>query len=311
MDVRLKRAYEQPAPSDGYRVLIDRLWPRGVSKEEAQLDEWARELAPSSELRRWFGHDPAKFDEFRRRYREGCDVLLLDDVQFLAGKESSQDEFFHTFNSLYENHKQIVVTSDRYPHEIQGLEERLKTRLQWGLVADLKAPDLAMRLDLLQDKAQAHGVDLPLDVANYLATQCAQSVRELEGALLRLQAFASITREPLSLAQAREHLSPMLASQAAPVTLARVTEVVATYYGLKPVDVRGPSRQRQIARARQVSMFLIRTHLKASLPEIGRFFGGRDHTTALSSIRKIDGLTKTDVSMQAVVARLSQSLFAG
>ena len=250
-----------------------------------------------------------KFDEFRRRYREGCDVLLLDDVQFLAGKEGSQEEFFHTFNALHEANKQVVVTSDRYPHEIMGLEDRLKTRLQWGLVADLKTPDLEMRLTLLSEKARQHRVDLPSDVADYLATHSSSSVRELEGALLRLQAFSSITREPMSVAQAREHLGPVLAAHAAPITMTRITEVVATYYGLKPAEVRSPCRQRQIARARQVAMYLIRMNLKASLPEIGRAFGGRDHTTVLASVRKIEGLKGTDASMQASLARLSQSLF--
>jgi chromosomal replication initiator protein len=254
-------------------------------------------------------HDK-KFDDFRRRYRDGCDVLLLDDIQFLSGKSASQDEFFHTFNALYEAHKQIVVTSDRYPHEIAGLEERLRSRLQWGLIVDVQPPEIETRLSILAQKAEHHGVALPMDVAEYLATTMTSSIRELEGALLRLQAYASITREPLSLDAAREHLRPMLALKAAEVSIPRILDVVAAYYGLRANDLRGPSRQRQVARARQVAMYLVRTHLHASLPEIGRAVGDRDHTTVLASVRKIAELLQSDAGVQAVVNKLATSLFA-
>lgn len=250
-----------------------------------------------------------RFEEFRRKYRDGVDLLLVDDVQFLAGKTASQDEFFHTFNSLYEAHKQVVVTSDRYPHEISGLEERLKTRLQWGLVADVQPPDNATRIAILEEKAHQIGCALPMDVAEHLAAQITTSIRELEGALVRLSAFATLTREPITLAQAKEQLRPMLAQRAAEVTPARVIDVVAAYYGLRPRDLTGPSRQRQVTRARQVAMFLVRQELRHSLPEIGRAFGDRDHTTVLASVNKIDGLRATDAGVQAVVSRLAQSLF--
>lgn len=250
-----------------------------------------------------------RFDDFRRRYRDGCDLLLIDDVQFLAGKNASQDEFFHTFNALYEAHKQIVVTSDRYPHEIAGLEERLKTRLQWGLIADVQPPEIETRIAILQQKAHALGCALPLEVAEYLASHITTSIRELEGALVRLSAFSSITREPITLVQAKEQLRPVLAMRGAEVTIGRVIDVVAAYYGLRAKDVVGPSRQRQVTRARQVAMYLVRHHLGRSLPEIGRAFGDRDHTTVLASVTKIHGLKDSDVGVQAVLGRLSQSLF--
>jgi chromosomal replication initiator protein len=250
-----------------------------------------------------------RFEEFRRKYRDGVDLLLVDDIQFLAGKTASQDEFFHTFNALYEAHKQIVVTSDRYPHEIGGLEERLKTRLQWGLVADVQPPDNATRIAILEEKAHQIGCALPMDVAEHLAAQITTSIRELEGALVRLSAFATLTREPITLAQAKEQLRPMLAQRAAEVTPARVIDVVAAYYGLRPKDLTGPSRQRQVTRARQIAMYLVRHELRHSLPEIGRSFGDRDHTTVLASVNKIDGLRATDAGVQAVVVRLTQSLF--
>lgn len=250
-----------------------------------------------------------RFEEFRRRYRDGVDLLLVDDIQFLANKTASQDEFFHTFNALYESHKQIVVTSDRYPHEIGGLEERLKTRLQWGLVADVQPPEIETRIAILQEKAHTLGCALPLDVAEHLAASITTSIRELEGALVRLSAFASLTREPITLVQAKEQLRPMLAMRAAEITIPRVIDVVAAYYGLRPRDLTGPSRQRQVTRARQVAMYLVRQQLARSLPEIGRAFGDRDHTTVLASVNKIDGLRASDAGVQAVLTRLQQSLF--
>lgn len=264
-------------------------------------EQWVNEYIADIQAKR--------FDEFRKRYRDGCDLLLIDDIQFLAGKNASQDEFFHTFNALYEAHKQIVVTSDRYPHEIAGLEERLKTRLQWGLVADVQPPEIETRMAILEQKAHGLGCALPVDVAEYLATTVTSSVRELEGALVRLSAFSQITREPITLASAREQLRPVLALKSAEVPVARVIDVVATYYGLRSKDLVGPSRQRQVTRARQVAMFLVRQHLGRSLPEIGRAFGDRDHTTVLASVNKIGGLKESDAGIQAVLSRLSQSLF--
>jgi len=249
-----------------------------------------------------------RFDAFRKRFRTGCDILLIDDIQFLAGKDASQDEFFHTFNSLYQTHKQIVVTSDKYPHEIEGLEERLKTRLSWGLIADIRPPEIETRIAILHRKAESCNIRLPMDVAHYLAAQITTSVRELEGALLRLSAFVSVTKAEISLAHAKEYLSPVFRRGAGSMTAERICEYVAAYYDLRPADLKGISRQRQVVIARQCAMSLCRSQLALSLPEIGRLFGGRDHTTVLSSLRKVDELRETDIGVQSVLARLEKNL---
>ena len=251
-----------------------------------------------------------KFEAFRRRYRDDVDVLLIDDIQFLAGKSQSQDEFFHTFNALYESHKQIVVTSDRYPHEIAGLEDRLKTRFQWGLVADVRPPDADTRRAILARKAIDLGCALPTDVLDFVAASVTTSVRALEGALTRLVAWSQLTREPLSLDEAKEQLRPTLTAGAqSPMSVGRIIDVVGTYHGMRAKDLTGPSRQRQVTRARQIAMFLARQHLQMSLPELGRAFGGRDHTTVLASVQKIDKTRVDDASLQAILQRLEQTLF--
>jgi chromosomal replication initiator protein len=262
-------------------------------------EEWVNEYITEIRHRR--------FDEFRARYRNGCDVLLLDDIQFLAGKDSSQDEFFHTFNSLYAARRQIVVTSDRYPHEIEGLEERLKTRLQWGLIADVQPPDMETRVAILETKAESTGMDLDHDVACFLATRIVSSVRELEGALTRLHAWATLTGERITLDHAREQLRAVLGERRA-LSLGAIIKAVAAYYDVRPADLSAKTRQRQITLARQVAMFLARKHLGHSLPELGRAFGGRDHTTVLASVRKIEALLAKDAGMQAVVSRLERAL---
>ncbi len=255
------------------------------------------------------GAHEKRFDAFRRRFRDDIDVLLIDDIQFLAGKSQSQDEFFHTFNALYEAHKQIVVTSDRYPHEIAGLEDRLKTRFQWGLVADVRPPDADTRRAILVRKASDLGCALPNDVADFVSSSISTSVRALEGALMRLLAWSQLTREPLTLHDAREQLSAMLqAGVQSPVSAGRVIDVVAAYHGMRPKDLTGPSRQRQVTRARQIALWLCRQHLQMSFPDLGRAFH-RDHTTALASVQKISDLLQSDAGIKAVVARLEQSLF--
>jgi chromosomal replication initiator protein len=249
-----------------------------------------------------------RFDAFRARYRSGCDLLLIDDIQFLGGKDSSQDEFFHTFNTLHAAGKQIVVSADQYPHQIPGLEERLQTRLSWGLIADIQVPKMETRIAILQQKAEACGIGLPQDVATYLANHITTSVRELEGALLRLSAYAQLTAQPISLAQAKDVLKPVLRQRHQHLTTANIQEQVATYYDLKVADLQGKSRKRQVALARQIAMALCRRHLQLSLPEIGRAFGGRDHTTVLASVRKIAGLEATCSGTRAVIKRLEDNL---
>jgi chromosomal replication initiator protein len=266
---------------------------------EAWVNEYIREIRAG------------RFDAFRARYRGGCDLLLIDDIQFLGGKDSSQDEFFHTFNTLHAANKQIVVTSDQYPHQIPGLEERLQTRLSWGLIADIQVPKMETRIAILQQKAEACGIALPPEVATYLANHITTSVRELEGALLRLSAYAQLTSQPISLARAKDVLKPVLRQQHQALTVAQVQEAVANYYDLKVADLLSKSRKRQVTLARQIAMALCRRHLQLSLPEIGRAFGGRDHTTVLASVRKIAGLEATCAGTRTVLKRLEDNLLTG
>lgn len=249
-----------------------------------------------------------QFDSFRNRYRNGCDILLIDDIQFLAGKDASQDEFFHTFNCLHEAKKQIVVTSDKYPHEIGGLEERLQTRLSWGLIADIRPPEIETRIAILHKKAESLRVAISDEVLHYLAMSVTNSVRELEGALVRVAACSAISKEAISLNQAREILSPVIKKKTVVVSWQKVCGAVASYYDLRSTDLLGVSRQRQVVFARQVAMTICRSMLNMSLPEIGRVFGGRDHSTVLSSLRKIEEQKRIDVSMQSVLQKLESEI---
>jgi chromosomal replication initiator protein len=252
-----------------------------------------------------------RFDAFRKKFRTGCDLLLIDDIQFLAGKDASQDEFFHTFNSLHQAHKQIVVTSDKYPHEIEGLEERLKTRLSWGLVADIRPPEIETRIAILHKKADACSIKLPGEVAHYLASQVSSSVRELEGALLRLSAFLSVSKKEISLEATKEYLSPVLkGSSKSDVTIDQICDLVSRHYAFSISDLKGKSRQQPITMARQVAMSLCRGSLTLSLPEIGRFFN-RDHSTVLVSIRKIEKLRTKDIGFQNIFSQLEKNIFCG
>lgn len=249
------------------------------------------------------------FEQFRRRFRNGCDILLIDDIQFLAGKDASQDEFFHTFNALHEAGKQIIVTSDKYPHEIPGLEERLQTRLSWGLIADIRPPEVETRVAILQKKAKNSGVDLRPEVAHFLATQSIGSVRELEGALLRLTAFSAITRKELTLASAQEYLTPVFKRKArSEFTPEDIVSLVEGYFDLKAGVLASKMRIKQVSFARQVAIYLCRSILSMSLPELGRLFGGRDHSTILSGLRKIEGELKINIEAQTIVSRIEKKL---
>lgn len=249
-----------------------------------------------------------RFDYFRQRYRNSCDILLIDDIQFLAGKDASQDEFFHTFNCLHEAKKQIVVTSDKYPHEIDGLEERLRTRLSWGLIADIRPPEIETRIAILHKKSEKLSISLSDDVLNFLATNVRTSVRELEGALLRIAACSSFANKAINLEQAREIITPVMKKKALIVSWQKVVDTVATYYDLAVSDLLGASRQRQVVFARQVAMSLCRSMLNLSLPEIGRIFGGRDHSTVFSSLRKIEEHKREDVSLQSAINKLEEKI---
>lgn len=233
-------------------------------------------------------------DSFRRKYREECDVLLMDDIQFLAGKDRTQEEFFHTFNSLFESYRQIVVTADTYPHEIPHLEDRIRSRFQWGLIADIQPPELETRIAILEKKAEIDHLDLPKEVAVYLATHIKSNVRELEGLLIRVAAFASLQSHPITVEFARETLRDFLTQATHSLTVEAVQKEVAAYYDVKVADLKSPRRHQAVARPRQIAMYLARKLVKASYPELGQRFGGKDHTTVLSACRKMEKLMTDD-----------------
>jgi chromosomal replication initiator protein len=242
-----------------------------------------------------------KMHEFRRNYREGIDVLLVDDVQFLAGKESTQDEFFHTFNALHENHKQIVLTADRKPHEISDIADRLRTRFAWGLLADIEPPELEVRIAILRKKAAVEGVTLPDDVALYIASSIKSNVRELEGALIRLAAYASLSKRRIDLEFAQETLGAAITRPREIITVDGVIKAVASYYGLKPADIKSERRHKSVATPRAVAMYLSRHHTKDSYPDLARAFGGKHHTTVISAVQKILERLKDDASLRSEV----------
>jgi chromosomal replication initiator protein len=247
-------------------------------------------------------------DEFRRRYREQTDVLLVDDIQFLAGKDRTQDEFFHTFNALHQAGRQIVLTSDRTPPEIDHLEDRLKSRFQWGLIADIHTPGESTRLAIVRHKAEADGIDLPEDVAAFLASSVRSNVRELEGALIRLAAYSSLHGCPITMEFARLTLGSVLRSPTELLGIDAVQKEVANHFNLKVADLKGPKRHQSVARARQIAMYLARRLCQASFPEIGRHFGGKDHSTVISACRKIERLFDQDPATRNVVEQLLRHL---
>ncbi len=232
-------------------------------------------------------------NEFKRFYRS-VDVLLIDDIQFFAGKERSQEEFFHTFNALLEGDHQIVLTCDRYPKEVSGVEERLKSRFGWGLTVAIDPPELETRVAILKSKAAIENIELPDDVAFLIGKRFHSNVRELEGALRRIIAYAHFTGRPVSLDFAKEALKDLLALQDKMVTIENIQKTVAEYFKLRVADLNSKRRNRSIARPRQIAMALAKSMTNHSLPEIGDAFGGRDHTTVLHACRKIDELCKSE-----------------
>src|SRR6476620_5997128 len=242
-----------------------------------------------------------KMHDFRRNYREGIDVLLVDDVQFLAGKESTQDEFFHTFNALHENHKQIVLTADRKPHEISDVADRLRTRFAWGLLADIEPPELEVRIAILRKKAAVEAVALPDVVALYIATAIKSNVRELEGALIRLAAYASLSKRRIDLEFAQETLGAALTRPREVITVETIIKSVASYYGLKPSEIKSDRRHKSLANPRAVAMYLSRNHTKDSYPDLARAFGGKHHTTVISAVQKIADRLKEDAGLRSEI----------
>ncbi len=244
---------------------------------------------------------------FRERYRQ-VDVLIIDDVQFIEGKTSTQEEFFHTFNALHEVRKQIVLVSDRSPHNMAHLEERLRSRFNWGLVADIQPPNLETRLAILHSKAELAGITLDQDVAYLLASRIVNNVRELEGALTRLNAYAHLTRQPITVDMARHVLREQLRVVERVIDVEDIQKKVADYYAIPPKEMKSSRRSRNIAFPRQVAMFLSKELTRKSLPEIGEAFGGRDHTTILYACRKIEEKRASDSEFNEEIERLIRSI---
>ena len=241
--------------------------------------------------------------DFRERYRT-VDVLLVDDVQFIAGKEATQTEFFHTFNALYDSQKQIVISSDCPPHEIPQLEERLRSRFEWGLIADIQSPDLETKVAILKKKADAEAVPLPDNVAIYIAGRIKSNIRELEGSLIRLIAYASLTGQEITLPLAQEVLKNILDHEGKAVTIEIIQKSVAEHYNLKLIELKSRNNSKSIAMPRQIAMYLCKSLTRASLPEIGRSFGGKHHSTVIHSIRKVEDLRKRDGNFNSLIATL-------
>ncbi len=247
-----------------------------------------------------------RMTSFRDRFRS-VDVLLVDDIQFIAGKERTQEEFFHTFNALYDLQRQIIVSSDCPPKEISAIEERLRSRFEWGLIADIQPPDLETKIAILQKKAESERVVIPDDVAEYIARAIKSNVRELEGALTRLVAYASLTGSILNLITAQQVLRNIIATQEKRITIDLIQKKVGEQFGLREQDLKVRSNTKAIAFPRQIAMYLVKQLTSASLPEIGRQFGGKHHTTVLHSINKIDALRRSDKDLNRTINKLMDS----
>jgi chromosomal replication initiator protein len=250
-----------------------------------------------------------KIDDFRARYRNGCDVLVIDDIQFLAGREQTQEEFFHTFNALYHADKQIVVTSDVYPQQIREMQDRLISRFQWGLVADIQAPELDTRIAILRKKAETESIRLEDSVALFVAQRVQSNVRELEGTLLRLAVRADVEGRPIDLDLARAMLGePSLAPTDRQTNVEDIQRATCEFFGLGMKELLGDRRHRGVSLPRMVAMYVAREKLRLSYPDIGRRFGGKDHTTVISAHRKISALMQTDEQVQRAVDRIQKKL---
>jgi len=245
--------------------------------------------------------------EFRKRYRE-CDVLLIDDVQFLARKPATQEEFFHTFNSLHAQGKQIIVSSDTQPNELNGMEERLRSRFQWGLIADIQAPELETRLAILQSKAGQMRLALPADVGQFLAAHIRQNVRELEGSLTRLAAFSNLMKGPLTVELCKEVLRSLLVNRGERIDCDTIIRRCAEHFRVTVAEIRGHARTRHLARARQAAMYLARSITRESFPELGRKFGGKDHSTVINACDRVKQLIAEDEPFRRSVEQLEREL---
>jgi chromosomal replication initiator protein len=248
-----------------------------------------------------------KMTTFRDKFRN-VDVLLIDDIQFLAQKERTQEEFFHTFNALHESMKQIVIASDRPPKELPEIEDRLRSRFEWGLIADIQPPDLETKVAILQKKAEQERITLPTDVALFIASNIRSNVRELEGALIRLVAHSSLIGSEITLPYTQQVLKNFIDSQARKVTIESIQKAVAEQFGLRLIEIKAKNNSRAIVYPRQIAMYLAKHLTEASLPEIGRQFGGKHHTTVLHSVEKIEETRKADKDLNRLLNKLTEQL---
>jgi len=251
-----------------------------------------------------------KMIELRRRYRH-VDMLLIDDIQFLAGKERTQEEFFHTFNALYEAGKQIVLSSDRFPKEMPSMEERLRSRFEWGLIADLQQPDVETRIAILRKKSEDEGIIIEDDVVQLLAANLKSNIRELEGALIRLGAYSSLIGQNITVDMAKIVLRDLLGTKKRVITIEDVQEAVATRFHVKIHDLKSKRRTKTLVYPRQIAMYLSRELTNASYPEIGRDFGGKDHTTIIHAWKQVEKGLEKDNTLQATVENLKDEITKG
>ena len=243
---------------------------------------------------------------FREKYRQHCDALLIDDIQFLSNKPGTQEEFFHTFNTLYESHRQIVISSDAIPREIPKLEDRLRTRFQWGLIADIQPPEIETRLAIIHRKAEKEGLDISEDVAMFIASKIKTNIREIEGSLKRLRAFSEMNGREIDLDFAKEVLSETLGTNRT-ITVDDVLKAVASHYNVRTSELKGGRRLRSVARPRQIAMYICRNYLNSTFPEIGRHFN-KDHSTVIAAVRKIKKLSTTDSSVREAIEAIKRQL---
>ena len=248
-----------------------------------------------------------KMDEFREKFRS-MNILLIDDIQFIAGKERTQAEFFHTFNSLYEGRKQIVVTSDKFPRDITNFEERMRSRFEWGLIADIQPPDTETKVAILKKKAQLENILLPNNVAFFLASNTSSNIRILEGCLVRISAFSKLTGTDVSLDLAKDVLRNIITSEDQSVPIESIQKCVASHFNLRVSDLKAKKKTKQIVLARQIAIYLSRKLSKLSLVEIGERFGGKDHSTVLHAIHKIEGHIRTDQTIVGTIEKIKSQL---
>jgi len=248
-----------------------------------------------------------KMDIFRNRFRN-VDVLLIDDIQFISGKTGTQEEFFYTFNALHDAHKQIVITSDKFPREISDLEERLRSRFEWGLIADIQPPDLETKIAILKKKSEITRIKLPEDVYYFLASSDTRNIRELEGMLIRLGAFSSLQNIPITLEMAKDNLKDILGDRRREVTIELIQKSVVEYFDMKLADLKSEKRLKNIVMARQIAIWLCRDMTKSSYPDIGLKFGGKDHSTIIHSFKKIDKAMVEDVKLAKIIDEIKHIL---